>query len=164
MRVFVWIVLLFFGASLVCRAETYTTWKGSEPDKAATAWFISRFVDANATFALIPVGSIPEKGNTFDIPGAAWRRTNRTTAFRSAIVELGLEEDKALLHIDQYIHALEFQKWARPTEHDILRFESDLALLREEYGAETPPLSAFFAYFDETYQTLISESGAGDDT
>jgi hypothetical protein len=151
-------VLLIAGlsAASLCHSEQYITWEGSEPDKAATAWLITRFIDPLATFLQVPSGTIVTDGIGFDIPGAKWRRSSLQTTFYTVLLDTGLGSDRALQQINSYIHLLEFKKWARPTDAPILQFESGMARLREPYGATIPPFDAFFEYFDDVYQTELN--------
>ncbi|MCK5472899.1 MAG: chromate resistance protein, partial [Planctomycetes bacterium] len=55
----------------------YITWDTMEFDKCVAAWLIVRFIDKDAQFKFIPVGSEPVDGIPFDIPGAAWSRKHR---------------------------------------------------------------------------------------
>lgn len=164
LRIFAALYFLTFpGISL---SDAYVTWEGSEPDKAATAWLIARHVDQSATFLFIPVGNaiIDETSKGFDMPSVPWRRTSRYTAFRSVLRDLGMETDHALISMDRFIHALEFQKWARPTDAGTLNFEAGLAKIRDRHGTRIPPITEFFPFFDDTYQRLQqSDDFSGDE-
>lgn len=140
-------------------AATYVTWKGSEPDKTATAWLITRFVDPDAKFEMSSQGSELNSGVPFDVPGAKWRRTSQHTAFEAVLVEHNLGADTPLGQIGHAIHVLEFSRWARPSGQLAAKIESDLAQIRSEYGTEIPPLNRFFTYFDELYASLSTGSG-----
>lgn len=150
------LLIVALAVASFCRAEQYVTWEGSEPDKAATAWLISRFIDPESTIKQVPTGSVITEGIGFDVPGAKWRRSPLQTTFYTVLLDVGLSTDPALLRINSYIHVLEFKKWARPTETSILRFESGMARLREPYGTTIPPLDAFFVFLDDVYKTELN--------
>lgn len=148
------VAALFFTSAETAFAGTYVTWEGSEPDKAATAWLISRFIDTEAEFQFLPPGSSIDAGTAFDTPTAKWRRTNTDTSFELALRDSNVSSDPRLNQIAEYIHLLEFLKWARPTDEAVLRVESGLAKLRTDFGVDIPPLPVFFQYFDQLYKSL----------
>ena len=70
----------------------YITWDRFEVDRCVAAWLIKRFVDPEAEFRLLPVGSPTATGGgdafepagAFDDDAAGFRRIYETGAFRSS--------------------------------------------------------------------------------
>jgi hypothetical protein len=74
----------------------WTTWENVGVDRMACAWFIKRYLDADAQFAFIPYGQLlVEKEHTFDTPDAEHSHKRGRCSF-AMMVKAHTPRDKVL--------------------------------------------------------------------
>ena len=83
----------------------WATRAGVHVDRAACAWLIRRFVDAEAVFAFVdgPAG-VPEDATPFDMRGAELGHHRGRCSFETALVHFGLDSDPVLEHMGHIVH------------------------------------------------------------
>ncbi|TVY04013.1 chromate resistance protein ChrB domain-containing protein [Paenibacillus cremeus] len=67
----------------------WVTWENVGVDRMACAWLIKRFIDPDAQFIFIPVGSkqFPEAAEPFDIPGVRYSHYRGHCSFHTMVRE-----------------------------------------------------------------------------
>jgi hypothetical protein len=82
----------------------WVTWKNIGVDRMACIWLIRRWIDPEAEFAFLPIGSTPglEDGEPFDIPGARYSHHGGHCTFYALLKEQKLE-DSILKRIAQMV-------------------------------------------------------------
>jgi hypothetical protein len=74
-------------------------------DRAACAWLIRRFIDAEAEFVfVVDPADVPSDATSFDIRGARLGHHEGRCSFESMIVEFDLAADPALEAVAQIVH------------------------------------------------------------
>ena len=138
--VVLWLVPFMLLSSLF--ASEYKTYSRWEIDAVFVAWLISRHVDKNAEFHVVPKGTHIETKYAINTPNSRFRRSGRETAFESALRYYHIHNDCSdkLIPI---VRVLEMAPWRKSENIHILKFESDaVRLLKDEN------LSAVFGYID----------------
>jgi hypothetical protein len=129
----------------------YATHEHCGPDRCATAWLIKRFVDKEARFSFTKLGTAPEQGTPFDVPGSEIGHQGPLCAFQVALKRYGMENDKALQKIGASINdvmpeaadieqrrdiKLQVHEWRRQCSNDDQRvFEIAFVWLDELYAS-----------------------------
>jgi hypothetical protein len=72
----------------------WVTWEGVAVDRMACAWLIRRFIDHEAEFLFVPVGSrpLPERAEPFDIPGVRLSHRRGHSTFHTMLREYDLAD------------------------------------------------------------------------
>ncbi len=74
----------------------WLTWHGVGVDRMACAWVIRKFIDVEAEFVFIPVGSQPPpppgEAEAFDIPGARLSHRHGHSSLHTMLLEYGLTD------------------------------------------------------------------------
>lgn len=72
----------------------WVTWEGVAVDRMACAWLIRRFIDHEAEFLFVPVGSrpLPEGAEPFDIPGVRLSHRRGHSTFHTMLREYDLAD------------------------------------------------------------------------
>ncbi len=72
----------------------WVTWEGVAVDRMACAWLIRRFIDHEAEFLFVPVGSrpLPEGAEPFDIPGVPLSHRRGHSTFHTMLREYELAD------------------------------------------------------------------------
>lgn len=70
----------------------WVTWEEVGVDRMACAWLIQRFIDADAEFAFVPYGELPNSGDVrpFDIPGIGLAHREGNSTFHTLLDEYRL--------------------------------------------------------------------------
>ncbi len=135
-----WLISLMMLPSL--HASVYKTYAQWEIDALFVAWLISRHVDKDAEFSIVPKGIYIAKEFAINTPNSRFRRSGRETAFESALHYYTINNDcsNKLIPI---IRVLEMAPWRKSEEMYILRFESDVVTRLKDGN-----ISAVFEYID----------------
>lgn len=82
----------------------WVTWENIGVDRMGSGWLIHRFIDSQAEFKFIPVGSkpLPESGEPYDIPGVRLSHRGGYSTFHTILSEYKLK-DPLLLQIASMI-------------------------------------------------------------
>ena len=72
----------------------WVTWKNIGVDRMACIWLIRRWIDPEAEFSFLPMGTTPrpEDGEPFDIPGARYSHHGGHCTFYALLNEQKLED------------------------------------------------------------------------
>ena len=72
----------------------WVTWEGVAVDRMACAWLIRRFIDHEAEFLFVPVGSrpLPDGAEPFDIPGVRLSHRRGHSTFHTMLREYDLAD------------------------------------------------------------------------
>ncbi len=91
-------------------ADTYVSWEGSEADKGAALWYLRRHVAPQALIELLPYGAPLDRGTTFDVPQARYKRTHNSTAFEALLRDYP-SADPTIQTMASVIHDIEINAW-----------------------------------------------------
>lgn len=138
--VVLWLTSLILLSSL--HASVYKTYSQWEIDAVFVAWLISRHVDKDAAFRIVPKGTQIDKDFSINTPNSKFRRSGRETAFESALRHYNIHND-CTNKLVPLIRVLEMAPWRKSEDIHILSFESDVVKLLKEEN-----LSAVFGYID----------------
>lgn len=135
-----WLTFLMLVSSLP--ASVYKTYSQWEIDAVFVAWLISRHVDRDATFRIVPKSTQIDKNFSINTPNSKFRRSGKETAFESALRHYNIHNDctNTLVPV---IRVLEMAPWRKSEDIHILNFESHVVKLLKEKG-----LSDVFGYID----------------
>ncbi|MEW6221217.1 MAG: chromate resistance protein ChrB domain-containing protein [Thermodesulfobacteriota bacterium] len=93
------------------RGRTWATRQRPFVDRMACAWLIRHAIDPEATFAFIDeaqLGSLPEGGIAFDMPGAEFTHVGELCTFEVLLRAFNLKE-KALWRLAEAVHDLDMK-------------------------------------------------------
>ncbi len=138
--VVLWLISLMLLSSL--HASVYKTYLQWEIDAVFVAWLISRHVDKDAEFHIVPKGTYIETKYAINTPNSKFRRSGRETAFESALRYYNIHNncsDKLI----PIIRVLEMAPWRKSEDIHILSFESDVVTLLKDEN-----ISVVFGYID----------------
>jgi hypothetical protein len=131
------------------RAERYVTESGVQIDRCASAWFISRFMDAEAEFVFFAAGSPPPKGVTYAFHGADYFRVGAGCTYTVLIKSRALDRDQALREIDAI--ANDTVAWRQGPESVALAMREGVDQIREAIGNDAVTYEQIFPFFDLVY-------------
>jgi hypothetical protein len=137
-------------------SHLYVTWAGVEPDKAATAWYIKRYVDPRAVFEIRPQGFLFDAGTPFDTPQARYRRTQSASTLESLLRDHP-SVDPAIVKLGQLMHDIEINIWQPKRFPESTVIESRVRQLNSMVGGESAPIECFIELFDDVYVWLASQ-------
>jgi len=138
--VVLWLISLMLLSSL--HAAIYKTYSRWEIDSLLVAWLISRYIDKDAAFRIVPKGTHIEAKYAINTPNSRFRRSGRETAFESALRYYNIHNycsDK----LTPIVRVLEMAPWRKSEDIYILRFESDIITRSKDEN-----ISALFEYID----------------
>ncbi|MGH9367381.1 MAG: chromate resistance protein ChrB domain-containing protein [Thermoanaerobaculia bacterium] len=133
--------------------RTWTTRRGVQVDRIASAWLIRRFVDPKARFRFVDQGEPPREGELrFDIVGGDFTHEADRCTFETLLARAGLD-DPALVPVAQIVHDIDLKdgKFARPEARGV---EQLLAGLLATHPGDEERLDRGFALFDELYASF----------
>jgi hypothetical protein len=132
----------------------WSTWRGAEPDKGASAWFIRRFVNPNAQFKEYAPGTLESlEGIAFDVPQGRFRRTQHQSVMQQLVVAYPTE-DKIVQRLAELMHDIEINLWQPKRFRESRIIESNARALAKEFDDEFISLHCFVAWFDGIYNEL----------
>ena len=118
-------------------------------DRLACAWFVRRFIDAEAVFVwLADTAALPRGAIGFDFDGAQFSHVGTRVSFEVMVSSFGFEGDERLRRVASAVHVLDVGGIAVPEAHGL---ELILAGLRELHREDDALLAAAMAVFDGLY-------------
>ncbi len=138
--VVLWAISLILISPL--QATVYKTYSQWEIDALFVAWLISRHVDKDAAFRVVPKGTSIEAKYAINTPNSRFRRSGRETAFESALRHYDIHNDCSD-KLTPIIRVLEMAPWRKSEDMHILSFESDVVTRLKDGN-----ISAVFEYID----------------
>jgi len=138
------------------KGNVYSTWKGLELDKCASAWLIKRFIDKKAVFKFFPRGTFIKEGIQFDTPYSELRRDARTPTF-GKIMEKYKIEDPVLVDIGRIVWDVEVNKWDRKITDESSGLNAVIQGLIMITEDEKNCLEKCYIVFDALYAYLKSQ-------
>jgi hypothetical protein len=154
-------VLLAFSPNYVSAAppvnKIWVTWKGAEPDKGASAWYLQRFVRRDIEFREVETGSLNlGPGTPFDVPQAELRRTHQRAVFEQLQLAYPVADDVAR-KLGNIIHDIEINLW-RPKQYPESALIETAAIEFAKTRADgSIPLSCYVEWFELIYSKLKEE-------
>ena len=145
-----------FSVQAADHSHLYVTWSGLEPDKAASAWYIKRYVDPQAVFEIRPQGFLFDAGIPFDTPQARYRRTQSASTLESLLRDHP-SDDPAILKLGQLMHDIEINIWQPKRFPESAVIESRVTQLNGVAGGEGAPIECLIELFDGVYVWLKSQ-------
>jgi hypothetical protein len=135
-------------------AKIWVTWKGAEPDKGASAWYLRHFVRRDIQFREVETGLLDlGEGTPFDVPQAQFRRTHQRAVYEQLQLAYPVE-DKAAQKLGYIIHDIEINLW-QPKKYSesalIERAAMDFSKSRQDGWI---PLSCYIEWFELIYSKL----------
>jgi hypothetical protein len=137
-------------------SHLYVTWSGLEPDKAASAWYIKRYVDPQAIFEIRPQGFLFDAGIPFDTPQGRYRRTQSASTLESLLHDHP-SADPAIIKLGQLVHDIEVNSWQAKRFPESAVIESRVRQLNGVAGSETAAIECLIELFDGVYTWLKSQ-------
>jgi len=135
--------------------HVYATWDTMEFDKAVSAWLISRFIDSDAEFVFLPVGSQISCGIPFDTPQSPWRRQHNKCASDCVLESLPIDEP-AVKKIVAIAHQIELNYWRWDGFPEARKCQNDFERVRSQTSDSHKCLERMLVYLDNLYQKLSS--------
>lgn len=152
-----WSAIALLSAICVCSPDAlpaerkaprrYVTTPFLEPDRCATAWVISRYVDKNASFEFHEREDIPPGVILYDLPETDLKRDARRATVEVLVQRENLK-GSFVLRLARLVHDVEINAWARRDEEGSVAFER--TLMAAFRAAKTPEraLGACFELLD----------------
>jgi len=139
-------------ATLLPFGHMYATWAGFEADRYMAAWLIKRFIDPEAEFSFLPIGSeVPADGSiAFDMPGGRWFRGGRQSTAELILHDIGAE-DPALDSMVGMVRKLEMAYWLVDPMSDAGRMKSQILRIIDGTPDSEERLNKVLGYFDGVY-------------
>jgi hypothetical protein len=132
----------------------WVTWKGAEPDKGASAWYLKRFVRRDVRFREVDSGLLDlGAGTPFDVPQAQFRRTHQLSVYEQ-LAQTYPVDDPVARKLGDIIHDIEINLWRPkkfPESHIIETAALEYARSRAD-GAI--PISCYIEWFELIYSKL----------
>ena len=133
--------------------RTWTTRKGIQIDRIASAWLIRRFIDSKARFRFIDPREPARAGELrFDTVGGDFSHEGDRCTFETLLARAGAG-DRALSEIAEIVHDIDLKdgKFGRPEAAGVERLLNGLVLAHRE---DDTRLERGFALFDDLYQSF----------
>ena len=118
-------------------------------DRLACAWFVRRFIDAQAAFVwLADTAALPRGAIGFDFDGAQFSHVGARVSFEGMVARFGFEHDERLRRLGAAVHVLDVGGIAVP---EAAGLEMILVGLRELHADDDALLAAAIPVFDGLY-------------
>lgn len=118
-------------------------------DRLACAWFVRRFIDAQAAFVwLADTAALPRGAIGFDFDGAQFSHVGTRVSFEVMVASFGFEGDDRLRRLGAAVHVLDAGGISVP---EAAGLEMILAGLRELHTDDDHLLAAALPVFDGLY-------------
>jgi hypothetical protein len=118
-------------------------------DRLACAWFVRRFIDAEAAFVwLADTAALPRGAIGFDFDGAQFSHVGARVSFEVMVTSFGFEPDERLRRVAAAVHVLDVGGIAVP---EAAGLEAILAGLRALHTDDDTLLAAAMPVFDGLY-------------
>lgn len=151
MRVITITLLFFYLLPGITSAKSYCTWRGLEPDKIASIWLISRFIDNKAKFIFVNKGDQCQPDTlSFDTPDSNLRRSHTSSTYEAILHHYQIDDSK-LKFIGDLIHDIEINVWSEKRFKEAVILETDLRKIIEQHGDTYMAIEETSLYLDELY-------------
>lgn len=138
----------------------WVTWENIGVDRMGSAWLIRRFIDPEATFGFIAMGSPPpEEAKAFDIPGARFSHHHGHCTFHTLLEQFKLA-DAVLRRIARMIDEADVVQEAS-LEPAAAGLDLICRGLRRVSQSDSEALGRGFVIYDALYAQLIAEAMEG---
>ena len=140
--------------------RTWTTRRGIQIDRIASAWLIRRFIDSRARFRFVDAREPRPPGElTFDMPGGDFTHEEDRCTFETLVFRLRVQ-DPAVGEIAEIVHDIDIKdgKFQRPEAVGLERVLHGLLLANAD---DETRLKRGSVLFDELYGTFRPQGGAG---
>lgn len=97
------------------RGRRWVTRPRPHIDRIASAWFIKRFVDADAVFVFAPPAEFPEDAVPFDAPGVELSHHGEDCTFETLVRRARLR-DRRLVRLAELVHEADLRDGKYPHE------------------------------------------------
>lgn len=138
--------------------KTWVTRRGVHIDRIASAWFIRRFVDADARFRFGDPSAEPRGPGeiVFDAPGGDFTHEGDRCSLETLIRRSGVR-DRALRQVAEIVHDIDLKdsKFGRPEARGV---EQLLAGILRTRARDEDRLQAGLVMFDELYESFRARS------
>jgi len=140
-------------------AEVWVTWKGAEPDKGASAWYLKRFVRHDVRFREVDAGLLDlGAGMPFDVPQADFRRTHKLAVYEQLLRAYPVT-DPVARRLGDIIHDIEINLWQPKKFVESSVIETAALEYSKSRVDGSIPLPCYVAWFELIYSAL-QENGA----
>jgi hypothetical protein len=144
------------------KGKTWVTRKGIHVDRMASAWFIRRFIDADAQLKFVPAKGYKPLSNEirFDMFDAEFTHEGDRCTLEVLIERLGFD-DAAVSHIAEIVHDIDLKesKFEREETVGIERLIAGIAMAHKD---DDTRLERGYAVFDDLYEYFRRKSSRGD--
>jgi hypothetical protein len=133
--------------------RTWTTRRGVQVDRIASAWLIRRFIDSKARFRFVDPSEPPRPAELrFDMPGGDFTHEGDRCTFETLLLRVP-RPDRALREIAEIVHAIDLkdEKFDRTEAPGIERILHGLVL---ESPEDEERLQRGLALFDDLYASF----------
>jgi hypothetical protein len=138
--------------------RTWTTRRGIQIDRIASAWLIRGFIDSRARFRFVDPRDPKQPGDvTFDMPGGDYTHEGDRCTFETLAARLRVD-DPGLRAIGEIVHDIDIKdgKFGRPEAAGLERVLHGLLLANAD---DETRLKRGLLLFDELYQTFRPRGG-----
>jgi len=135
-------------------AEVWVTWKGAEPDKGASAWYLKRFVRHDVRFREVDAGLLDlGAGMPFDVPQAEFRRTHKLAVYEQLLLAYPVT-DPVARRLGDIIHDIEINLWRPKKFVESAVIETAALEYAKSQVDGSIPLTCYVAWFELIYLKL----------
>jgi rhodanese-related sulfurtransferase len=132
----------------------YVTEYGLGPDKWATAWLLTRWVEPGAELRIVQTGEAHPAGAVpFDSLTAQIRRVGNRSAFEVARGDAP-GTDPVLDVMAEIVHEIEINFWSAGGPPEARAVEEGFRSLQFRYGRDAVTPQCYVAFFDRVYRVL----------
>jgi rhodanese-related sulfurtransferase len=128
-------------------SDEFATWDGSGPDKWATIWLISRFVNPNSKVKIVPENTLQESYTYFDIPNSTLNRNTRQSSFEVVLDHYQITHPEAKL-VAKIIHDIDIRLWQGFDEPMSHVFDEGFRSLQQTFGRDGVHTDCYMNFFD----------------
>jgi len=140
-------------------AVVWVTWKGAEPDKGASAWYLKRFVRSDVRFREVDPGLLDlGAGMPFDVPQADFRRTHKLAVYEQLQLAYPVA-DPVAKRLGDIIHDIEINLWQPKKFVESAVIETAAMEYSKSRVDGSIPLPCYVAWFELIYSSL-QENGS----
>jgi hypothetical protein len=140
-------------------SKIWVTWKGAEPDKGASAWYLRRFVRRDIQFREVETGLLDlGEGTPFDVPQAQFRRTHQRAVYEQLQVVYPVD-DAAARKLGDIIHDIEINLWRPKKFSESALIETAALEFSKSRKDGWIPLSCYIEWFELIYSKLKEQEG-----
>jgi hypothetical protein len=132
-------------------SPVWVTWRGTEADKGASAWFLTRFVRRDIRIREVEPGLLDlGTGEPFDVPQANFRRRHQSSVYEQLLQTFPVE-DPIVRRIGEILRDIEINLWRPKKFAESALIQKATVALAEKRGDNWIPLDCYIAWFDSIY-------------